>query len=743
MDRSLKVVCLVLSVAVCSCGPEIAFAPHHEANFEAFGAPTPPPPARLSNVTLEGTVNLLRQGECVDYARLATDPEARALARRAALTLGPVDPASLADGAERVAFWINAYNTLVLLAVSEAMSETPAITVADNGFAMLRTAKVLVAGHLLAPDWIHHGILRGDAEHVSLAGIDPETRRFIAAQSATAIASPDPRFHFALACGAESCPRLPPAPYTGAQLDAELDAATERFLADPSRGAGPDGVSPIFRWYEEDFAADGGFQRFLARFRQYESAARTLTLGWDWRPLIVRPTDPRCAPPVPEQSELPPGEGATDPVMGPVRECEEGALRPCGPVAERGICRPGQQLCGPDGWTACEGAVEATEETCDGRDEDCDGEIDEELARSLEETGCLTAGLCANSTTACRNGEWLCVTPPGVVRQESNCDGVDDDCDGRIDEDATPPPDLVACSGPGACATAVAACTDGQWRCEGFDVGHQPAGETLCDGIDNDCDALIDERLPQCVCPNGASRDCGVAIGACTVGQQTCTNGLWGPCSGRLPEPERCDAADNDCNGTVDDGVANACGACGPTPTERCNGVDDDCDELVDEGTTNACGGCGLAPTEVCNGQDDDCDGRVDEGVANDCGGCGGPAEEICNGLDDDCDESVDEGLTPPADIECLSMGVCARGAPACLGAEGFGCAYPRTYEAQEISCDFRDNDCDGLNDEGLLNDCDFCGPDPTELCNHLDDDCDGQEDEGCPIDPNSQPTRD
>jgi len=146
---------------------------------------------------------------------------------------------------------------------------------------------------------------------------------------------------------------------------------------------------------------------------------------------------------------------------------------------------------------------------------------------------------------------------------------------------------------------------------------------------------------------------------------------------------------------------------------------------------------------ESCNGLDDDCDGRVDEGVANECGGCGGPAEEICNGLDDDCDGELDEDLVPPADIECLSLGVCARGAPACLGAEGFGCEYPATYEVQEISCDFRDNDCDGINDEGLMNGCDFCGPDPTELCNHLDDDCDGQEDEGCPIDPNSQPMRD
>ncbi len=66
--------------------------------------------------------------------------------------------------------------------------------------------------------------------------------------------------------------------------------------------------------------------------------------------------------------------------------------------------------------------------------------------------------------------------------------------------------------------------------------------------------------------------------------------GAWGglpgdgcdlpPC---VPAAEVCDGVDNDCNGLADEGLLNACGACGPTPPETCNCVDDDCDGAIDE----------------------------------------------------------------------------------------------------------------------------------------------------------------
>jgi hypothetical protein len=102
------------------------------------------------------------------------------------------------------------------------------------------------------------------------------------------------------------------------------------------------------------------------------------------------------------------------------------------------------------------------------------------------------------------------------------------------------------------------------------------------------------------------------------------------------------------------------------TPDEICNGRDDDCDGSTDEGLLNACGTCGVAPTEVCDSVDNDCDGRTDEdfacqaGTTTDCTtSCGStgtwtcsatctwgtcePPVETCNRLDDDCDGLTDE----------------------------------------------------------------------------------------------------
>ena len=126
--------------------------------------------------------------------------------------------------------------------------------------------------------------------------------------------------------------------------------------------------------------------------------------------------------------------------------CLPGETIPCytGPegTLNVGVCRAGTMTCLEDGsgFGECSGQVHPSSETCNLLDDDCDGQVDEGIAGVGASCTTPLSGVCSQGTLQCQNGVLNCVPNVLVGTRTEICNGLDDDCDGVVDNGACPSP---------------------------------------------------------------------------------------------------------------------------------------------------------------------------------------------------------------------------------------------------------------------------------------------------------------
>jgi len=325
----------------------------------------------------------------------------------------------------------------------------------------------------------------------------------------------------------------------------------------------------------------------------------------------------------------------------------EAAKTVCVVHNDAGACI-GERRCTPAGLTACDAKTPAPE-TCDGLDNDCDGRTDEDFP-DLDGDGVPDCGAGDADGDGVLDPADNCPGAFNPGQEDLDQDGLGDGCDPDLDGDGTP----------------------NETDCAPADPTIHRAAPEVCDGLDNDCDGLVD--------PEGAlgctyffvdsdHDGFGVDPGRCLCapdGSSSAVNNA--DCDDSNPavhpgQADPCDQLDNDCDGETDEDG----GAGGP---EVCNGMDDNCDGLVDpEGS----GGCETYYADADgdgfgNGAQSKClcgpskpYQATKAGDCNDGNGAIHPgAAEVCNGLDDNCDGATDPpGTCPvtPTRKVCLDAG--------------------------------------------------------------------------------------
>ncbi len=425
-----------------------------------------------------------------------------------------------------------------------------------------------------------------------------------------------------------------------------------------------------------------------------------------------------------------------------------------------------------DGYTSCNGDCddnnaainpEAIENICNGIDDDCDGTIDEGRFN-----GCTNSTACNYDPAAtCDNGSCTFAITWYL----------------NADVDNYYASTQSACSSPGSGWTNVAP-AGGAGDCNDADAAINPAViENLCNGVDDNCNGTIDEgRVNGCTnttaCNYNASATCD--NGSCTFAITWYLNADGD--NYYTSTQSACSSPGSGWTNVAPAGGAGDCNdadaAINPAAIENlCNGVDDNCNGTIDEGRVNGCtdaaacnynsaancdnGSCTFAITWYLNADGDNyytstqsaCSNPgsgwtnvAPAGGAGDCNDANaainpGASENPCNGIDDNCNGTIDEGkvngCTNAAACNFNPFATCDNGSCTLaitwyLNADG-----DSYYASIQSACSSPGSGWTSVIPSGGGGDCNDNNatryPGATEICgNGADDNCNGTIDEGC-----------
>ncbi|MBI4952762.1 MAG: hypothetical protein HY908_12075 [Myxococcales bacterium] len=421
-----------------------------------------------------------------------------------------------------------------------------------------------------------------------------------------------------------------------------------------------------------------------------------------------------CIPGTPNPTEG--CDGTDDNCNGTVDEgcsCVDNTTQPCysGAPNTRGIgeCQDGLQTCLNGQWGGCAGDVTPTTEVCDTKDNDCNNIVDDGDPGGGAACNTGNLGWCSFGVQHCQAGSVVCVQTH--QSEAETCNNVDDDCDGTVD-DGNPGGGAVCNTGLfGVCSVGTRTCQGGQLDC----VQNVSSSNETCDGLDNDCDGTVDDGNPGggAACQTGQQGVCAPGTRQCQGGQLLCVQNV-------SSSNEICDGLDNDCDGALDDGdpgggtgcSTGLSGVCAPGTThcvggavscvqnvqsspEQCDLLDNNCNAQTDEGNPGGGGVCGTGLLGVCNAGTRTCQSGTLNCVQN-----VQPSSEVCDNLDNNCNGNTDEN-DPGGGAVCSTglLGVCSPGVRHCV-AGALSCV--QNVQASAENCaNGLDDDCNGTVNNG------------------------------------------